>query len=109
MASMNRRVSAVVAVVGVIAAALAGLVIWGLVNRWMYAGGEGYADGVPVQTLFGGIALVVIASVAVPLRWLIRREHRAAMTIGLILWFVAVPVALSLFGISLLVYSSANS
>jgi hypothetical protein len=38
-----------------------------------------------------------------------RGENRAAMTIGLVIWFVATPVALFCFGISLLVYSSANN
>jgi hypothetical protein len=93
--------------VALLATGLAGLVVWGMVNRWLYAGGEGYADGVLSQTICGFVALAVIASVALPLRWLAHGKRRAA--VGLTLWFLLTPVALFFFLAFLFAYSSANS
>jgi hypothetical protein len=78
-----------------------------MVNRWLYAGAEGYADGVLSQTIVGVITIGVIASVALPLRWLAHGRRRAA--VGLTLWFLVTPVALFFFVLFLFAYSSANS
>jgi hypothetical protein len=98
---------ATIVFVAFLAAGLAGLVVWGMVNRWLYAGAEGYGDGIPIQTIVGVITVAVIASVALPLRWLAQGKRRAA--VGLILWFLLTPVALFFFGALLFAYSSANS